>query len=67
MITPAIILLLMVILYALSKVFRLSFFEFTGLRDQQATFAGLRNFVSLKDDSICCFSMKNTLIVNLFS
>ena len=66
MITPANILLLLLILYAPSNVFRLSFFEITDRRDQLAAFAGLREFVSLKDDSICRFDMANTLIVNHF-
>lgn len=62
MIAPAIIFLLMAVCYPLFEVFRLSFFEFTGLRDQQATFVGLKNFVSLMDDRIYWISMKNTLI-----
>ena len=62
MIAPAIIFLLLVILHPLFEVFRLSFFEFTGLRDQTATFVGLKNFVSLLDARIYWISMKNTLI-----
>ena len=62
MIAPAIIFLMMVMLYPLLEVFRLSFFEFTGLRDQQATFVGIKNFVILMNDRIYWISMKNTLI-----
>ena len=62
MIAPAIIFLLMVIIYPLLEVFRLSFYEFTGLRDQQATFVGLKNFFILMDDRIYWISMKNTMI-----
>ncbi|MDE0338689.1 MAG: hypothetical protein OXI80_13550 [Caldilineaceae bacterium] len=67
MITPAIFLLLLLILYAPSNVFRLSFFEITNRRDQLAAFAGLRNLASPSDDSICRFGMKNKLFSNLFS
>ena len=67
MITPAIFLLLLLILYALSNVFRLRFFEITDRLDQPAAFVGLRNIASPKDDSICRFGMKNTLFSNLFS
>jgi multiple sugar transport system permease protein len=62
MIAPAIIFLMLVIVYPLFEVFRLSFFEFTGLRDQQSTFVGLKNFVSLMGDRIYWISMKNTLV-----
>ena len=62
MIAPAIVFLLMVIIYPLFEVFRLSFYEFTGLRDQQASFVGLKNFFTLMDDRIYWISMKNTMI-----
>lgn len=62
-----IILLLMVIFYPLARSFCLGFFAFTGLRERQAAFAGLRYLAGLKDDRICFFSMKNTLFSNLFS
>lgn len=67
MITPAIFLLLLLILYALSNVLNLSFFEITDRRDQLTAFAGLRNLAIPKDDSIFRFGMKNTLFSNLFS
>ena len=67
MITPAIFLLLLLIFFALSNVFRLSFFKITDRRDQLAAFAGLRNLASPRDHSISRFGMKNTLFSNLFS
>ena len=44
MIAPAIIFLIVVIVYPLFDVLRLSFFEFAGLRAQTATFVGLKHY-----------------------
>ncbi|GMR10297.1 MAG: sugar ABC transporter permease [Anaerolineae bacterium] len=67
MIAPAIVFLLLVMVYPLFDIFRLSLFEFAGLRAQTATFVGLKNFGSLLQDRIYWISMKNTLIFVLGS
>lgn len=67
MIAPAIIFLAVVILYPLFEVFRLSFFEFTGLREQTATFVGLEQYGRLLQDRVYWISFKNTLIFALGS
>jgi multiple sugar transport system permease protein len=62
MIAPAIIFLLLVVVYPLFDVLRLSLFEFAGLRAQTATFVGLKNFGLLLQDRVFWISLKNTLI-----
>jgi len=67
MIAPAIIFLLLVVVYPLFDVLRLSLFEFAGLRAQTATFVGLKNFGLLLQDRVFWISLKNTLIFVLGS
>ena len=67
MIAPAIIFLLLVVVYPLFDVLRLSLFEFAGLRAQTATFVGLKNFGLLLQDRVYWISLKNTLIFVLGS
>ncbi|MFQ5854115.1 MAG: carbohydrate ABC transporter permease [Anaerolineae bacterium] len=67
MIAPAVIFLLLAIGYPLFETFRLSLFQFTGLRSQTATFVGLGNFVELLQDRIFWISLRNTLLFTVAS
>ena len=67
MIAPAIIFLMVIVVYPLITVLRLSFFDFAGLRAQTATFTGLNNYINLLSDPIYLTSLKNTLIFVLGS
>lgn len=67
MVAPALLFLAIVIVYPLTSVLRLSFYEFAGLRAQTGTFIGLGNYISLFSDSVYRTSLQNTLIFVLGS